>query len=104
MGKNPKQKRHFITEFEAALTGQPIERRGAKIFLFSHHFSTTNVKNVLLAAVLNVRICCFSSVLGPPSSPEPLQICGRGGGPGFQTLFSASDRCSVSTPSILVAR
>lgn len=70
-------KLYFLTGFEAALTGQLIERKVAKIFLFSDHFSSTNVKNVLLAAVLNVRICCISSVVGPPSSPEPLQVCGR---------------------------
>lgn len=108
--KNPKTKGkkavklYFITLFEAALTGQFIERKAAKSFLFSDHFSSTNVKNVLRAAVFKCQdlLLLFSSGAAKLGGAAP--GLWSGGGPNFQTPDTASDRCSVSALSILVAR
>lgn len=75
-------------------------KEGAKTFLLSDPFSSTYLsENVLPAAVLNVRICCFSSVLGLPGPEEPIQVCGRAPVQISRVFFTAPDRCSVLAPS-----
>lgn len=78
-------KMYLITLFEAALTGQFIERKAAKSFLFSDHFSSTNVKNVLRAAVFKCQdlLLLFSSGAAKLGGAAP--GLWSGGGPDFQT-------------------
>lgn len=85
---------------EDASGGRGAAEEVAKTFLLSDpFFQHLSVKNALPAAVLNVRICCFSSVLGPPGLEEPVQVCGRAVVQVSRVFFTASDRCSDLAPS-----
>lgn len=81
------------------VAAEPL-RKWPRLFSFLILFPAfIRQKNLLPAAVLNVRICCFSSVLGPPGLEEPVQVCGGAVVQISRVFFTASDRCSVCAPS-----